>query len=116
MLKFVTKKEYWYVIDSGIMKGIPSTKLWHLKDIQDEIAYSNLYSLKDKCIAEIGAGNSRLLSTLSQDNKCYAIDEYKGQGNGPINPSDIDGVTTLNVMLGKQSPLISNNFLMLFFL
>ena len=97
MLKFVTKKEYWDVIDSKILdyNNVKTDSFWHLKSIQDAIAFSYLHEYCNKCIAEIGGGNSRLLPTLSKKNNCFNIEEFKGAHGGPTKEINIKGVTNI---------------------
>lgn len=40
MFRFVSKQEYWDIADSGILKDLPHKFDWHLKSIQDAIAYN----------------------------------------------------------------------------
>ncbi len=63
MLRYVTKANYWAVLDSGIMDGIPGTGHWHLKDIQDAVAFSHLHDKVGLEIAEIGAGHPQGIAT-----------------------------------------------------
>jgi len=108
MLTYVTKSRYWEIIDSGIMVGVPGTKKWHLKDVQDAVVYSYLYEKSGLQIAEVGAGDSRLLRVLSQTNQCYAIDEYKGAGNGPKRRPDLDNVTFIECSVGNSGGVIDD--------
>ena len=74
MYRFVTKKEYWDIEDSGLLAQLPPTNYaWHLKHIQDAVAYKYLHQLKGKTIAEAGGGSSRLLPALARHNSCYNI-------------------------------------------
>ena len=109
MLRFVTKNRYWNVLESGIMGQVASTPKWHLKDIQDAIAYSHLFAKTGLEIAEIGAGNSRLLPELAKTNKCYAIDEYKGFGMGPKSRPTIENVQFIDCIIGNSRGLISDS-------
>ncbi len=108
MFKFVTKKEYWDVVDAGILDDIKDPPEWHLKSIQDAIAYSYLNQLVDRNIAEIGGGVSRILPTLSKKNTCYNIDEFKGTGGGPKSEICFEGVTNIPVLVGDFSQAISD--------
>jgi len=109
MFKFVTKKEYWEVEDSSILDDIIAKPnfSWHLKSIQDAIAYSYLNEYYEKMIAEIGGGNSRLLPTLAEKNTCYNIEEFKGVGGGPKKEICFQGVTNIHAQVGDFSNAIS---------
>lgn len=106
MLRFVSKKDYWRVLDDGIMEGVAPTSLWHLKDIQDAIAMSHMYNAKGLDIAEIGAGHSRLIEMLAKNNSCTAIDEYKGVGGGPKSQPEFGNVRFVDCMVGNSQGLI----------
>lgn len=127
MFQFVTKKEYWDVVDSGILNEIKTeTKFfrclksvvkaireknnltWHLKSIQDAIAYKYLYKYSNASIAEIGGGNSRLLPILARKNRCFNIDEFKGVGQGPTKEVSVKGITNILTFIGNSSDFISN--------
>ncbi|WP_306253043.1 hypothetical protein [Parvularcula sp. IMCC14364] len=84
MLRFITKKEYWKIIQDGIEEQLhPSGKPWHLKDIQDAVAAHYLLPTRGLKIAEIGGGKSRVLQSLSERNDVYNIDKFDGSNNGP---------------------------------
>jgi cyclopropane fatty-acyl-phospholipid synthase-like methyltransferase len=108
MFRFVTKKEYWEVVDSGIIKDIPHKFDWHLKSIQDAIAFSFLNKMKNKSLAEIGGGNSRLLPFLAKTNSCYNIEEFKGMGGGPKQEIKLNGVINCLTNIGDFSDSIEN--------
>lgn len=110
MLKFVTKEEYWKVEDSGILKSLPQKFSWHLKSIQDAVAFQYLYQLSNQTIAEVGGGNSRILPVLSKKNTCYNVDEFQGAGNGPKQSVVIEGVKNVSTLLGKFSELLPNTY------
>ena len=103
MLRYVTKKQYWTILDSGVMRCVQPTSRWHLKDIQDAVAFSYLHSLRENTIAEIGAGHSRILPELASRNTCYAVDEYKGADGGPASLPEIPGVHFVRAKLGVDS-------------
>lgn len=83
MFRFVTKKELWGFEDSGLAAQLPPTHIWHLKDIQDAMAYKYLHNLKNMRIAEVGGGNSRILPILARQNTCFNIEPFDGVGQGP---------------------------------
>jgi|GEM_PF-1578353 len=109
MLRFVTKEHYWKVLDGGVMQDVPEYKPWCLKNIQDAIAFSWLINKDGLNIAEIGAGDSRLISELSRKNKCTVIDEYKGVGNGPKKRMNIPDVEFIDCMVGASQDLIASS-------
>jgi SAM-dependent methyltransferase len=120
MLKFVTKKEYWGVVDSKILDEIKTKRKftwhyttkhnypWHLKSIQDGIAFSYLNEFTDKCLAEIGGGNSRLLPALAKKNTCFNIEEFKGVGGGPQKEIKFKQVTNILANVGGFSDSIED--------
>jgi hypothetical protein len=84
MLRFINKKEYWTAEDDGTVAKLPATPFaWHLKNIQDAVAFSWLKKYNNQDIAEIGGGDSRVLSVLSKNNRTTNIDSFEGLGNGP---------------------------------
>ena len=69
MLEFVTKQQYWELLDAGLDRKLASAKFpWHLKSIQDTMAYYYLDNPQGLSIGEIGGGNSRLLPALASRN------------------------------------------------
>lgn len=110
MLRFVTKEEYWQIEDSGILRSLPKKFSWHLKSIQDAIAFQYLYQVTDKKIAEVGGGDSRILPVLSKKNICYNIDEFQGAGNGPKQEVFLEGVKNVSALLGQFSTLLPSTY------
>jgi SAM-dependent methyltransferase len=110
MLRYVTKQHYWNVLDSGIMRYVKPTSRWHLKDIQDAIAFSHIHFLTGNTLAEIGAGHSRILPALVPQNDCYAVDEYKGADGGPSALPEIPGVNFVRAKLGFGPAPLKDNF------
>ncbi len=121
MLKVVTKKDYWSVLDRQTFDTASRFPLldrvrrkfdqltampWHLKSIQDAIAWSYLESCEGLRIGEIGGGTSRLLPELSRKNDCYNIDEFRGEGNGPTEPHKLRGVTNVYTKVGEHSVVL----------
>ena len=118
MLKFVTKKEYWSVLDQQKessptpgrltdrfrkVKALLPEMPWHLKSIQDSIARFYLQSSSGLVIGEIGGGNSRILQELSDRNSCFNIDEFRGAGGGPTRQKKLRGVTNVYTKVGDYS-------------
>lgn len=110
MLRFITKEEYWCIEDSGILNELPKKIKWHLKSIQDAIAFNILRPLKNKTIAEIGGGDSRILPVIATKNKCYNIEEFKGLGGGPQQEIFIEGVRNINALIGQYSGKLQVNY------
>ncbi|WP_200242396.1 methyltransferase domain-containing protein [Lamprobacter modestohalophilus] len=104
----MTKEQYWKVLDEGVMQDVHEYKPWHLKNIQDAIAFSWLFDKEDLSIAEVGAGDSRLVPALSKKNKCAVIDEYKGVGNGPKKKINAPGVDFFDCMVGSSQGVIAS--------
>ena len=110
MLRFVTKEEYWKIEDSGILKSLPQKFSWHLKSIQDAVAFQYLYQLSNQTIAEVGGGDSRILPILSKKNTCYNVDEFQGANNGPKQSVVIEGVKNVSTLLGEFSELLPSAY------
>jgi len=110
MLRFITKQEYWSIEDSGILSQLPDKFMWHLKSIQDAVAFNYLHEHKNHKIAEIGGGNSRILPVISKDNECANIEEFKGVGGGPKKEVIVDNVKNILVSVGEFSELIANDY------
>lgn len=99
MLKYVTKSRYWDILDKGIMGGISGS---HLKDVQDAVVYSYLADLVNMDIAEIGAVDPRLLEGFAKSNRCYAINEDKGAGEGAKSRPAAKNVQFIDCVIGKS--------------
>lgn len=110
MFKIITKKDYWDVSDSNVLKKIKTNAnfAWHLKSIQDGIAFRYLHEYEGKCIAEIGGGDSRLLPTLAEQNTCFNIEEFKGVGNGPVGAINLSGVNNISALVGSFSESVES--------
>lgn len=107
MLRFVTKAEYWELLDAGIEDRLAKAKFsWHLKSIQDVIAMGLLENLVDRDIAEIGGSFTRLLQHLSLRNRCVNIDRFDGSHGGSAEAPVIDGVDILRCYLGVDSEIV----------
>jgi SAM-dependent methyltransferase len=110
MLKFVTKEEYWNIEDKEILKKLPNKFQWHLKSIQDGVAFDSLHELKNKVIGEVGGGDSRILEYLCKNNSTYNIDYFEGEDGGPAGEVKIDKVTNIFAHLGEFSENLKDNF------
>jgi SAM-dependent methyltransferase len=127
VLRFITKKDYWELEESGILAplskdqhpsllqrllsrlgivtspSIPQLP-WHLKTVQDAIAYAAVKDLSGATIAEIGGGHSRILPVLADNNACVNVEPFAGVGNGPTTRIVIPGVISVDAMIGTFSP------------
>ncbi|MDR2574393.1 MAG: class I SAM-dependent methyltransferase [Desulfovibrio sp.] len=102
MFRFVTKEEYWQVEDSGLLDKLPRAPFgWHMKNIQDAMAFSLLRSCRGQTIAEVGGGDSRLLPALAAHNRCVNIEPYEGIGCGPKTNTLPDSITNIPAYLGR---------------
>jgi SAM-dependent methyltransferase len=105
MLRFIDKAETWTAMD----KGLHSELGWlnnqiHLKTWQDVAVYLHVKDMKDRRIAEIGGGNSRILRKIAPHNSCVNVDKLEGQHGGPSGDQGIPGVETVRSFLGEYSP------------
>lgn len=79
MYDIITKEDYFSWLDQGFGdKKNPS-----LKNIQDAFILSILSKVRNKRIAEVGGGQSRVLEQLARNNECWNIDKLEGRGLGP---------------------------------
>ena len=104
MLEFVTKSQYWQLLDSGVADKLPRPKFpWHLKSIQDAVVYKYMCDVEGKRLAEIGGGDSRLLRVLANKNQCNNIEKFEGQDGGPSHEVKIKNVCNINAFVGEFS-------------
>lgn len=115
MFDFIRKPFLWDAWDNGLDKEIGKTTAFHLKSIQDLAVYSQLRGTEGKAIAEIGGGDSRILTKLANQNRCYNVEKFEGTHGGPAKENRIAGVENIKVYLGEFSgKLPSNSFDVLF--
>src|ERR1700752_4455773 len=121
MFDFIRKPLLWQAWDAGLDEEVldigedrtrrqllsQNVHTFQLKSMQDLAVYVHLRDLSGKQIAEVGAGNSRLLPRRAQANTCVAVERYEGQGGGPTTASPIPGVHVVPVFLGESSPLLA---------
>jgi len=103
----ITKKEYfeWYE------KGIADKKRHSLKGLQDAYILSLLGKKKDLKIAEVGGGNSRVLTVLKKHSDCWNIDKFEGVGLGPIKVKKQRGIRIIHSVIGEfDASIPDNNF------
>jgi SAM-dependent methyltransferase len=106
MLDIITKEEYFGWID----KGYASAERYALKEVQDAFILSMLLKYKNLKIAEVGGGQSRILSNLSQHHECWNIDKLEGDGNGPTRYIRIPKVKLIKCFLGDFSKQLPKNY------
>jgi SAM-dependent methyltransferase len=100
-LRFVTKQEYWDIEDVDTMAGVARPGVWHLKTVQDAVAYSYLHQMEGKAIGEIGGGRSRLLPQLAKVNECFNFEIFQGKDGGPDEEVEVAGVTNVKALVGQ---------------
>lgn len=100
-LRFVTKQEHWDIEDSGVLNGIARPGVWHLKTIQDAVAYYYLHQMQEKAIGEIGGGRSRLLPQLAKTNECFNFEVFQGRDGGPDEEVEVPGVVNVKALVGQ---------------
>ena len=104
MLEFVTKHQYWRLLDEKVDKQLAPAKFpWHLKSVQDVVAYSLLGDPQGQVIGEIGGGESRLLPVLVGSNQCTNIETFEGRDGGPGEEVIVDGVRNVPAFVGDFS-------------
>jgi ubiquinone/menaquinone biosynthesis C-methylase UbiE len=107
MLDIITKEEYF----SGLDQGYGTPQEITLKGIQDAFILSQLAGIEKKKIAEIGGGQSRVLTLLSEKNECWNVDKMEGAGKGPKKYKEISGVKLVKTYMGDySSDLVENYF------
>lgn len=110
MLHFLNKSSVWEHLESGRHTELGwHNSAIHLKTWQDTAVYEHLRKVKDKKIAEIGGGNSRILRQLSKNNMCVNVDKLLGADGGPKGDPNIPNVRTVSAFMGESSPELQNN-------
>jgi hypothetical protein len=111
MLDVIRKKDIWDFMDSHKIPGALNS-ISDLKFTQDIWVFSELYSLSECRILEVGGGNSRVLRCLDGTrNELWNYDEFKGNVGGPSGPVEIESVNVLSGLMGSfDSQLPSSYF------
>ena len=120
MLEIVTKHQYWQLLDAQVDKKLSKAKFpanvlpwkkpaWHLKSVQDVIAFHYLNDPEGQNIGEIGGGDSRLLSTLARKNHCSNIEKFCGRDGGPTREVKIRKVRNVRAFVGEFSPQLEES-------
>lgn len=110
MFDFIRKPFLWGAWEKGLDRQIGKTGQFHLKSIQDLAVYAHLKDIRGAVIAEIGGGDSRLLTKLAAHNKCVNVEKFEGADGGPKKEIVIDRVRNIRAFLGEQSPLLEENY------
>ena len=110
VLKFVNKELYWSLLDRGLEKKLKKPGWpWHLKSIQDLVAFSFLEAEIDRKIAEIGGGNSRILPALAHANECTNIEKFEGADGGPAKETKFRKVRNVKCFVGEFSDQLAES-------
>ena len=101
MFGFLQKKFLWEALDSGLLDELDRKLSYQLKTAQDLWVYSALRDCRDKRIAEIGGGDSRVLPKLAKRNQCFNIEKFEGRNAGPGREIAIEGVENILSYVGS---------------
>lgn len=102
MFDFIRKNLLWEAWDADLHRKLGPSEAFELKTVQDLASYWHLRHMDGKCIAEVGAGHSRVLPLLAERNTCVVIDKYQGKGGGPTEAAAIPGVRHIDTYLGEN--------------
>lgn len=105
MFDIINKRELFEWWD----QGLADKNEWHLKAIQDAWAYSVLKGSAGLRIGEVGGGVPRVLTKLAKHNTCINIDKLEGVGQGPTEPTHLQGITTIDAYMGDFDPRLEDN-------
>ncbi len=109
MFDFVRKSVLWDAWTSKTEAEYGPHPLFHLKSIQDLAVYLQLRGTEKKDIAEVGGGNSRLLTKLAKANRCVNVEKFEGIAGGPGKERIIPNVKNIHAYLGEQDPLLAES-------
>ena len=115
MFDFIRKPTLWDTWDRKLDFTIGTKRQFSLKTIQDLAVYNVLQDVRDKWIAEIGGGHSRLLPRLAKTNRCFNIDKFEGLAGGPAMAKYIWRVKNIRAYLGDQDPALTDGMFDLLF-
>ena len=99
MYNIIRKKEYFSWLENGAYCDTRP----RLKSVQDAYAISKLMQVTGCRIAEIGGGNSRVLDKIKNNNECWNIDKFEGEGLGPRDIKNIDNIKIVKSYIGDFS-------------
>ena len=108
MFDFIRKPDLWASWDAGHGRELGGGP-FHLKTAQDLSVYGFLRELRNKKIAEIGGGDSRILKRIAPVNQCYNIEKFEGADGGPEQEIRIDGVKNIKVFVGEFSNQLADD-------
>ncbi len=100
MFDFVRKDALFTALDENLPKKLNAAAPFHMKTIQDCIVYGFLKDARDRDIAEIGGGDSRLLRVLAEHNRCVNMEPFDGNDGGPAKSVSIRHVKNIASLLG----------------
>lgn len=106
MLDIITKRDFFDWLDHG--HGERDSH--HLKNIQDAFILSQLADIINMKVAEIGGGNSRVLTKFCKENECWNIDKFEGKGLGPRKVVSNADVILRREYLGDFASDIPNDY------
>jgi len=110
VFNFIRKSTLFDAWDKELHKQISHDGKYHLKTAQDLAVFTFLHDLRGKRIAEVGGGNSRILSATSKLNECYNIEKFEGADGGPSEEIHVKNVKNILAYLGEGSKDIPRNF------
>jgi hypothetical protein len=106
---FIRKPLLWDAWDQGFATEIGELPVFQLKSMQDLAVYLHLCDLRGKDIAEVGAGNSRVLPALATANTCVAVEKFEGRGRGPTTEKVLSNVRNVSAYLGEGDPALASS-------
>lgn len=108
MFNVIKKQEYFDWCDSGLV----NLQRLDIKAAQDAWVLSQIASSTELRIAEIGGGDSRVLSKLKGSNECWNIDRLEGKHGGPSRETIAmhEGVRYVDAYLGDYSADLPDNY------
>ena len=110
MFDVISKREFWSWHDAGLAE----TNRIDLKGIQDAYIASRLDDVRGARILEIGGGNSRVLSVLSEPprgNECWNAERFEGVGGGPLaNENDASRIKLASCFVGEFSSELPDGY------
>ena len=109
MFDIITKHEFWKWQDAGL---VDSSRI-DLKGVQDAYVLSRLSGVRGRRILEVGGGNSRVLTTLTEDgldNECWNADRFEGFGGGPRRSTNAERIRVAFCFLGEFSEELPDEY------
>ena len=109
MFDIITKQEFWEWQDAGL---VDASRI-DLKGVQDAYVLSRLSDVRGRRILEVGGGNSRVLTTLTEDerdNECWNADRFEGFGGGPRRSTNTERIRVAYCFLGEFSEELPDEY------